>query len=160
MHKMNEGEYKSGSVNGSFEHLQMLSKNSCLVIIYLKYMYTLRVVTHFSGCHILDNLNSLKHICDLKKWFTRWFQVFLPNIYIFLFLNLGNFIYLLKLSLNAMPPFPSPALSFRVFILHWTTVLCIHFFSKTMDHLGTAHSWVEFPSVFLVLSNSSHWQPH
>lgn len=30
-------------------------------------MYMLRILSHFSGCHILDNTNILEYICDLKK---------------------------------------------------------------------------------------------
>lgn len=45
----------------------MLGKNLFLVIIYLECMYMLRVLTHFSGCHILDNMNILEYICDLKN---------------------------------------------------------------------------------------------
>jgi hypothetical protein len=73
----------------------------------------LRVITHFSGCHILGNLNILKYICDLK----HDFQAFLPDIYAFSFLKLGNSYLSSKTQFKCHTSWPTSSPGSKVFIL-------------------------------------------
>ena len=46
----------------------MLERNLFLAVICLKHIYIHSVIIHFfSGCHILDILNIMKYICELKN---------------------------------------------------------------------------------------------
>lgn len=49
--------------------------------------YILRLIIHFSGCHISDNLSILKHICELKNDSQEGFKPFCLTFTFFLFLT-------------------------------------------------------------------------